>query len=379
MSFHRLGFLFSFLQIDADVAAATAAAVALSVLLEADEEVPDDAVQPPPRRRRALARTAARRRPSPPPPADRPPAAPPARAGSSSPAAARAFSPSRRQAPPRPPPRRVPVPPRRPTSRLDTHSLRGATTLSPFAAPVEGTDSRRASASDGRALGDISDDGSSPNGTRRQRADISRGADPGARVGSSAVATVGPGRRGARGSTAGGSRPRESAPSATRPAGGRGLSAPPRRQASVSSSPSGMAPSPPASGSPAAAPRGGAGLRRRANLPSPSRPPVERRSDGEEADHQCSCKRPRRGRAHTNGRCGFDLPADRHAALRTLEAPPPPLNNMHVYGSDDVGIPTDRVRFFPRTRARGCGGVLYKLPYLGVSGVERHEAGHHLR
>ena len=86
-------------------------------------------------------------------------------------------------------------------------------------------------------------------------------------------------------------------------------------------------------------------LRRRANLPLPSRPPVERRSDGEEADQQCSCKRPRRGRAHTNGRCGFDLPADRHAAVRTLEAPPPPLNNMPVYGNDDVGVPPDRVRY----------------------------------
>ncbi|OSX77966.1 hypothetical protein BU14_0126s0005 [Porphyra umbilicalis] len=332
-------------EIDADVAAATAAAAALSVLLESDQEVPDDTDQPPPRRRRASARTAARRRPSPARPADRPPASPPARSRSSSPAAASAFSPSRRQAPPRPPPRRVPLPPRRPTSRLKTISLGGAATLSPFAAPIEGPDSRRASASDGRALGEISDDGLSPNGPRRQRADTSRGADPGARVGSSGVATVGPGRRGARGSTAGGSRPRASAPSATRAAGGRELSAPPRRQAFVSSSPFGMAPSPPASGSPAAAPRGGADLRRRANVPRPSRPPVERRSDGEEADHQCSCKRPRRGRAHTNGRGGFDLPDDRHAAVRTLEAPPPPLNNMPVYGNDDVGIPPDRVRY----------------------------------
>jgi len=53
----------------------------------------------------------------------------------------------------------------------------------------------------------------------------------------------------------------------------------------------------------------------------------------------------RRGRAHTSGRCGFDLPADPGAAARTLEAPPPPLNKMAVYGNDAIGIPLDRERF----------------------------------
>jgi len=195
-------------------------------------------------------------------------------------------------------------------------------------APAARLDSIRAGDSDGHATDEISLADSRPLAPSGGRATARRGSGSGALPGSGPPVSSGRRQGGTPGSPARGPRPEATSRLEGNATGG----------ALATSSGGRQAP-------PAPAPPVLPGPRRRAHLPRPSRLPAASSTGGGATETPCRCRQPRRGRAHTNGRGGFDLPADPHAVARTLAAPPPPVNKMPVFGNDAVGIPPDRVLF----------------------------------
>jgi len=327
-----LFFVCLYLDLDVDVAAAAAVAAALHVLQDTDghEERESSAL---PSLRRAPPRRSSRRRVSTPAPTLPPPPRPPP-SPSSSPLRPRRAPPNR-QAPPRPPPRPIPVPPplsgltRPPPARaLSSRAESSPGNTRPTEIPTMATVSDRA--------GDLNGDLSS----RHTFSDRPR--LPAYRRSGVPVVT-GAGSRAAGGSsTAAADVPRPRVGASSRPPPSRASPAIRRRGLNPNSSLSG--PSSSTLGGTVALTTPPAVPRRRVHLPHPSRPAASNSPTGGCAARAC-CQPMRRGRAHTSGRCGFDLPADPGAAARTLEAPPPPLNKMAVYGNDAIGIPPDRERF----------------------------------
>jgi len=271
---------------------------------------PCDVLHPPRRSSRLRVTTPA---PTPPPPPRRPPSP------SSSPLRPRRAPPNR-QAPPRPPPRPIPVPPplggltRPPPVRaLSSRAEVSPGNTRPTEIPTMATVSDRA--------GDLNGDLSSRHtlSDRPRLLAYRRSGDP--------VVT------GAGSSAAGGSS--TTAADVPRPRVGAGSRPPPSR-ASPAIRHRGLDPNSSLIGPSSSTLDGTVALttppavpRRRVHLPRPSRPATSSSPTGGGAARAC-CQPMRRGRAHTRGRCGFDLPENPGAAARTLEAPPLPLNKMAV-------------------------------------------------